>query len=847
MRKIVVLILSLLFQAGLVGAAVPHLQWPSVAEQLQRDHVRAGTELERLIRSNQDFAMLRPDEATDDRGIPPWLRVFWRKAHPELTYRADDPSGGYPLVLRDIYAWMVFHQDLVAGQLQEQAAPEKALTVGSNQRISGLQISPRSESDIRINFWNTNKVIAASNDIETSGIQAQFYSTDGGATWGQTSLPLMPGDIFQGDPAVDWTSDGTAWATSLGIVNTMSDIKVKAYRSIDGGATWTYDATVSGTQSTADKEMLWSDHSATSPFKDNLYVVWVYHGQTYLNRRTGPAGSWGTPITILVSTFSAYPGADVKTNAFGDVFVFWPGTDNGASATPNRIFGHKSTDAGQTFQAAITVGQTYGLNQYKIPAQAKRSVLISVSGGAYRTAFKNLVYASWNDLTGASGCTSNADAPGTNTASSCKSRIWFARSTDGGATWSTPVMINNQASLNDQFFPHLAVDETNGVVSIVYYDTIGDPGRLKTDFWYQSSYDGGVTWSTPTRVTTAQTNETVAGADLFNQYGDYTGMSAYAGLFLPSWTDRRNNAREEIWTAKVLDVPPPPASPSVWVSVNGNDANDCTRATPCRTFSGTLAKISPGGELDILDSGDFGPVTINKSVSLVSSGPLGGIQIGTGTAITINAGANDKVVLRGLTIDGLGTGLNGISFVSGGSLYIEDCTINNFSQYGLDFAPTNGTGKLFITTSLVRNTGVGTTGGAVHLIAATGQGFVAAVDGLRSENSVFGLKAETLGVITVRNSLATNNGYSGFSAVTPSGSSSGALRMLIENSVTTHNGTNGVVASGPGSIVTISNIVVTNNQTGLNAASGGSIISFGNNKVQGNTTDGTPSQTIPNQ
>jgi len=71
--------------------------------------------------------------------------------------------------------------------------------------------------------------------------------------------------------------------------------------------------------------------------------------------------------------------------------------------------------------------------------------------------------------------------------------------------------------------------------------------------------------------------------------------------------------------------------------------------------------------------------------------------------------------------------------------------------------------------------------------------------------------------------------------------------MLIENSITTHNGTNGVVASGPGATVTISNLAVTNNQIGLNAAAGGSIISFGNNKVQGNMTNGAPTQTIPNQ
>jgi hypothetical protein len=188
--------------------------------------------------------------------------------------------------------------------------------------------------------------------------------------------------------------------------------------------------------------------------------------------------------------------------------------------------------------------------------------------------------------------------------------------------------------------------------------------------------------------------------------------------------------------------------------------------------------------------------------------------------------------------------LNGISFVAGGSLYVENCAINNFSQYGIDFAPTNGSGKLFVTDTLLRNNGVAATGGGLHLIATTGPGFVAAVDGLRSENNVFGLKAETQGMVTIRNSLAANNGYTGFSAVTPAGS--GSLRMMIENSLSTHNGTNGVLAINLAT-ATISNVVVTDNQIGLNASSGGMILSFGNNRVWGNATDGAPSQTIPNQ
>jgi hypothetical protein len=120
------------------------------------------------------------------------------------------------------------------------------------------------------------------------------------------------------------------------------------------------------------------------------------------------------------------------------------------------------------------------------------------------------------------------------------------------------VMINNQASLNDQFAPHLVVDETNGTVAVTYADTVADAGRHKADIWYQTSYDDGATWTGPVKVTTAPTDETTAGADSGNQYGDYDGLSGYAGTFFPSWTDRRNNNHEEIWTAQVQDTDHPP-------------------------------------------------------------------------------------------------------------------------------------------------------------------------------------------------------------------------------------------------------------------------------------------------
>ena len=63
--------------------------------------------------------------------------------------------------------------------------------------------------------------------------------------------------------------------------------------------------------------------------------------------------------------------------------------------------------------------------------------------------------------------------------------VVFARSTDGGTTWAAPFMLNNQASLNDQFNQWLAVDDVTGNLGVMYYDTVNDATRKKTDVWFQ--------------------------------------------------------------------------------------------------------------------------------------------------------------------------------------------------------------------------------------------------------------------------------------------------------------------------------------------------------------------------
>jgi hypothetical protein len=354
---------------------------------------------------------------------------------------------------------------------------------------------------------------------------------------------------------------------------------LRGYKSIDDGANWTFDSTASGTQNNVDREIMWVDHSPTSPFKDQIYVTWHNGVPAFVARRTTGAGAaWQAPVQVSgAETTGQGIGGDIKTNSAGEVFVFWP--DDGGSRT---IYLAKSTNGGTTFGAPITIAAIFAsTRRISIPADSSRKARVYISGGAYRTATKNLVFAVWPDLKfdisdpPPSGCNSGL-GPANNVASKCKSRIRFTRSTNGGATWEAPRMINDQASLNDQFHSRLCVDESNGRLVVIYQDTVSDPGRLKTDVWMQTSSDDGVTWSAAEKVTTCQTDETSAGADFGNQYGDYSGLSGYAGTFFPSWTDRRSGGREEIWTAKI-QMPIPITQIKAHIKTGNEDPNRNTR------------------------------------------------------------------------------------------------------------------------------------------------------------------------------------------------------------------------------------------------------------------------------
>jgi hypothetical protein len=282
-----------------------------------------------------------------------------------------------------------------------------------------------------------------------------------------------------------------------------------------------------------------------------------------------------------------------------------------------------------------------------------------------------------------------------------------------------------------------------------------------------------------------------------------------------------------------------PGATRSWVSGVGNDANPCSRTAPCKTFAGAISKTAAGGEINVLDPGGFGAVTITKSISIVSDAQEAGVLVGGTNAIVVNAGPTDVVVLRGLDIDGTGTGLNGIRFLSGATLHIEDTTINNFAQKGIDFEP-SGNSQLFVTDSDIRHNDVASNGGGIFVQPGGSGAADAVIDGTRLNQNLYGVKAGPRADVTLSDSIASGNVRDGAVA-----SSSGAAANLdVERSTLTDNGMGGVRAAGAAGTVRLSDNLIAGNDTGLATESGGTVLSFGNNSVARNNTNGNPTATL---
>ena len=296
----------------------------------------------------------------------------------------------------------------------------------------------------------------------------------------------------------------------------------------------------------------------------------------------------------------------------------------------------------------------------------------------------------------------------------------------------------------------------------------------------------------------------------------------------------------------LANAAPAQAAAQTWVSGTGSDAGNCPIAAPCRTFQFALSRTNAGGAINVLSAGNFGALTIAKSIGIVADGVEAAIlgAGGTGAAIIIQAGAGDIVSLRGLTIDLRGTGNLGVSFLSGAALHVHNSVIRGTTD-GIGFVPASGTSELYVADSVIANSS--TRGIRVEPSGSGGAKVV--LDRVRVENapfSSFGIIVSgfsTSGSVsaTVRDSVAAGNAIIGIVA---SDGGSGTTEVMIDRSASLDN-TTGIQASGAGARIHIGDSTVTRNGTGLKPFNGGVINSYGSNKVDGNTSDGAATNIIP--
>ena len=245
-----------------------------------------------------------------------------------------------------------------------------------------------------------------------------------------------------------------------------------------------------------------------------------------------------------------------------------------------------------------------------------------------------------------------------------------------------------------------------------------------------------------------------------------------------------------------------------WVSGTGDDANPCSRTSPCKTFAGAIAKTATGGEIDALDPGGFGALTITKAITIDGGGGKVSSTLVSGTnAIIVQAGASSVVTLRNLSINGGGTGLSGIVFKSAAALIVENCDIFDFASDAITVSTSAGTSHIAILNTVVTNNSQGgiqikTTGGTTTI-------------------SVSGVQA-----------VSNGNGF-GIGIDTTGG---GTASLIMDRTTANENGT-GLQALGTNTTVLINGSTIVHNATGLNITSPASVSSYGNNAINQNTNN----------
>jgi hypothetical protein len=274
-----------------------------------------------------------------------------------------------------------------------------------------------------------------------------------------------------------------------------------------------------------------------------------------------------------------------------------------------------------------------------------------------------------------------------------------------------------------------------------------------------------------------------------------------------------------------------------WVSATGDDANTCLREAPCQYFSGAYAKTEAGGVINVLTSGEYGGVTIAKSIQIVAPDGVEALA----TYMPISAGAAGVVKLRGLTFKQFtGQGV-GVFLISARAVHIENSIFNvPENSTGIAFQP-SAASELYVSDTIVSDIN-----GTGIFIAPTGAGIVKVMlDRVQVKNNLRGIHVESAGSgslsVALRDSTISGNTQNGIELVKTSGTKT--INMMIDRSASANNGA-GLSVSGAGVTARIGASTITGNTRGLIFVNGGALLSYGNNQFAGNAIEGAPSGAV---
>jgi len=421
--------------------------------------------------------------------------------------------------------------------MERQALPN------SNVNVSN-QAGTQSEAGIAVNPTNSQNLVMVANDLTDLSKMATWFSTDGGATWTANFIDETEDGLDAGDqrfdPNVAFDSDGNVYVvySTTGTLN-----RVVVAKSTDGGATYS-QATVVVTAGSGSANLHTSmiTTRADGSGADDVLVVYAH---VFGNERIEAALSLDGGATFPV-TNTTVNDAEQRTflpwaapDAAGNFQVAWEVNQGGGTGVILHDTLDGTTLAAGTDNTITTVQITdFAAATSHIPPQPDRGVFSIATIDVDRTSGR--VYLSYTDR-------ANSGTNDTN--------IFVRFSDDAGANWGAAVQVNDDTTTTSQFLPRMAVDHTNGNIYAVWYDARNDAtNNQRVNLFGSVSTNGGVTWSANQALSSADSDESTANpARDGNNYAEYLGLTANAGVAHPGWTDGRDanytaGLNEEIFT-----------------------------------------------------------------------------------------------------------------------------------------------------------------------------------------------------------------------------------------------------------------------------------------------------------